>query len=103
MGPFEIFNAVRTWKNCPDMRPWLIVDVRANGVFGCFPISGECYEGGCFVIGSNHPDFPATGLTKTSYVDDQKIVELGIGEFKKRRGQLVNELLREFRAFAGDF
>jgi hypothetical protein len=101
MQPFEIFYAAQSWKNCEDERPWLIIDLRPNNIFGCFPISGECYGGQCFFISSSHPDFAATGLAKSSNVDDRYIIELGLGQFRRRLGGLTGELLREFKDYAG--
>jgi hypothetical protein len=101
MQPYEIFNATYNWKNCTDMRPWLIVELRANGIIGCFPISGECYDGNCFWIDPTHPDFSATGLAKGSCVHDQYIVELSVNQFQSRRGELVGKLLDEFPDYAG--
>jgi hypothetical protein len=101
MQPFEIFNAVVTWNNCTDMRPWLIVELRDNSVLGCFPISSACYAGDCFWLDASHPDFPKTGLSKSSYVHDQYIVEVELHQFKNRRGELIGALLDEFLAFAG--
>jgi hypothetical protein len=101
MGPFEIFNAVHSWNNCRDMRPWLIVELRDNHTLGCFPISGECYDGNCFWISASHADFPATGLSNGSYVHDRYIIELDVSQFADRRGALSGALLDEFLAYSG--
>jgi len=102
MRPYEIYNAEFAWNGCVDMRPWVIVEIKGGGkFFGCFPIASQCYQGGCFLIESSHPDFPATGLTKTCNVHDSHIIELPLSAFRKRRGALVGELLKEFRKHTG--
>jgi hypothetical protein len=101
MNPFDIFNAIHLWNGCPDPRPWVIVELRGPGLYGCIPLSGECYAGDCFAIDQNHPDFPATGLKKTSHAHDSHIHELLFAEFGRRRGQIENDLLKEFRDFTG--
>ena len=101
MQPYEIFNAAFMWRNCNDMRPWLIVQLRPNGLLGCLPISSECYQGSCFPLPKSHPDFPATGLTKSCYITDDHIYDLSVEAFRNRRGELRGELLKEFREFSG--
>ena len=101
MRPFEIFNARHEWNNCPDLRPWLIVELRVSETVGCFPISGECYGGNCFWISPTHPDFPATGLKKGCYIHDRHIVELRPHQFLNRRGELLGDLLTTFREYSG--
>ena len=83
------------------MRPWLIIERRVNGVFGCFPISGQCYDGSCFEIVSSHADFAATGLKKSCFIHDSHIFELPGDVFATRRGRLAGVLLAEFRDFSG--
>ncbi|MGH7214290.1 MAG: hypothetical protein ACREIT_05960 [Tepidisphaeraceae bacterium] len=101
MHLYEIYNAEVTWHGCQDMRPWVVVDARPFNMFGCFPLSGECYDGGCFEISANDPDFPATGLAKSCFVHDSLIIEIFVDRFRHRRGALTNELLRRFQEFTG--
>jgi hypothetical protein len=101
MQPFEIYNATFSWRGCDDTRPWLIIDVRSNGSYGCFPIASECYEGSCFPLSKSHPDFAATGLKKDCHILDARIYDLPASSFERRRGALVGELLGEFRRFSG--
>ena len=101
MQPFDIYQAAHRWLNCDDARPWLIVEVRAQGVYGSFPISGQCYGGNCFEISSSHENFAATGLSKSCFIHDQYIVELRANQFLRRRGALTGSMLAEFRRFAG--
>jgi hypothetical protein len=101
MLPFDIFSATFQWNGCDDMRPWLIVDVRPEQRYGCFPISSAAYAGSCFPLDPEHPDFSATGLKKACYIHDSKLVELPAACFNKQRGVLTGELLAQFRDYAG--
>ena len=101
MRPFEIYNATVAWRNCADMRPWLIVDCRPGDIFGCFPFSGQCYDGNCFEVPASHVNFAATGLTKSCFILDSHIIEIPISAFSRRRGELAGALLSDFRKYAG--
>ena len=101
MLPFEIHDAAHPFNKCNDRRPWLVVDVREGGVFGCFPISGECYSGSRFQLSCEHPDFATTGLNKTCYILDDRIYEIETGEFAKYRGRLAGDLRVSFLDYAG--
>jgi hypothetical protein len=101
MQVWEIYNAIEPWHGCADMRPWLVVEVRPFGLYGCFPFSSECYGGSCFEISHSHPDFAATGLTKSCFIQDSHIIELSSQRFSRRRGALTGRLLADFRAFSG--
>lgn len=98
---FDIVNARKVWGGCEDQRPWLVVELRPGGVVGAFPISGQCYQGDCFELHPDHPDFAATGLTKRCHVHHTSIVELLPGEILRPRGVLTGGLLRAFRDEAG--
>ena len=99
--PYEIYRAKHQWGNCNDARPWLVVDQRSNGIYGCFPIASRCYQGNCFYVDSNHADFGRTGLSKSCYIHDESIVELPLVEFQQFKGQLEGTLLAEFKKYAG--
>ena len=101
MKPYDIFSVDRVWKNCSDQRPYIIVDCRGVDIFGCFPISGSCYNNNCFFIDATHMDFAATGLTKSCYIHYTSIYEVRRSEFRRYRGALTNQLLAEFIAAAG--
>jgi hypothetical protein len=98
---FQIHQAEHLWGNCLDARPWLIVDIRPNGIFGCFPIASEDYGGDTFYIDSTHADFSATGLTKSCHVHWVHIIELERSQFRKQRGALTGDLLASFRDASG--
>jgi hypothetical protein len=68
---------------------------------GGFPISGQAYRGTPFFISDEDSDFPATGLKKSCFIHDEKIIELSLDVFIKRRGQLAGDLLARFRSHSG--
>jgi hypothetical protein len=101
MQPFEIYLVKHPWNNCEDARPWLVIDLRQGLMVGCFPIATDCYGGSCFFISSSHPDFAATGLDHDSNIHDSHILDVPWGSFIKKRGELVGQLLADFRLFSG--
>jgi hypothetical protein len=101
MNRFDIYDAQIEWGGCPDRRPWLIVEAPAGNRVGCFPISGQAYRGTPFFISASDADFKATGLKKSCFVHDERIVELSLDVLIKYRGRLENDLLRRFRAQSG--
>lgn len=101
MKRFEIYNAQVEWNHCRDLRPWMIVELRSNGLVAAFPIAGQCYGHHCFLIERNHPDFAATGLTKSCFVHDSHLFEIALSAIQKKRGALQGQLLRDFCDYAG--
>jgi len=106
MRPFQIYRIKVKWRNCEDARPWLVVQARPGGVLGCFPISSQCYGQDCFPLDPNHADFSATGLTRACNIICTTIYDLRDAQFtldgkQQLKGELLGELLRDFRAFAG--
>ncbi len=101
MRRFDIFNATFSWNGCEDTRPWLVLDVRRDGLVDCFPISSQCYSSDYFCLDMGHDDFAATGLKKSCYIHDSHIISIPEGNFGKKRGSLVGSLLSEFREYSG--
>jgi len=101
MKLFDIYDAQVLWAGCPDRRPWIIVEAPTSGRAGCFPISGQDYQGTHFFISSNDPDFPATGLKKSCYIHDDQIIHIPVNLFIKWRGYLQGALLASFRKQSG--
>lgn len=101
MQRFDIYNAEGRWNGCADMRPWIIIELRPTEVIGCFPIASQCYNGNCFPLNSNDPDFPATGLSKSCFIHDTHIIEIPTAQLGRYCGRLVNQLLRDFLDFSG--
>jgi len=101
MDLFEIYNMRHPWNGCPDARPWVIVGFpEGRNVIACFPIATQCYQGDCFYVDENHPDFAATGLAHSSNVIDRYIIEVPGNNVLQKRGAFVGGLLREFRKFS---
>jgi hypothetical protein len=92
MNPFEIHDAIHRFMDSEDRRPWLIISVKGT-VCRCFPISGQDYTRNAFAILQDHPDFPATGLSKNCFIHDERYYELAQGQFKRYRGKLSGQLL----------
>ena len=103
MKPFEIHSARHPVGKADYPRPWLIVDVRQNGLVGCFFISTECYglDMDCFCLDENDPDFPATGLHHSCYINWVHIFDVPHSAFINKRGDLQGNLLQRFRKGAG--
>jgi len=101
MKPFDIYNASQQFNDCKDDRPWLIIDVRPGEMYGCFPIATEHYGDPNYPIESGHPDFPATGLSKSCHILDARIFEIHHSQFGRRRGMLTNQLLASFKEYSG--
>ncbi|MBI4569883.1 MAG: hypothetical protein HY719_15935 [Planctomycetes bacterium] len=101
MERHEIWYARVTWNDCPDERPWLIMEQRGE-TFCCFPVSGQCYRREeCFFLDVDHPDFKATGLTKSCYIHFVSLFELPHDVFSRRKGRLEGKLLQRFLEEAG--
>lgn len=96
MNPFDIYAFTYRWKTSSDRRPWLILEQR-GALWGCFPFSTKVYSGHAVEIDENHPDFPATGLTRSCYLHDDTMVDVPAdviqGAGARRKGHLENELL----------
>ena len=98
---YEISLASFAWKDSQNIRPWVIVEVFANGHLGCFPISSHCYHGQCYQISAEHPDFKATGLTKTCHVHYDSIFMLQPSNLVRHKGVIQRQMLSEFLDVAG--
>jgi len=87
MQPFQVHNAQHQWNNCPDIRPWVLVEVMPDGSAYAFPVSSHCYGGyHCFELNPAHPEFGATGLTKLCHVHYQSLIVLPNAAFRRLRG-----------------
>jgi hypothetical protein len=54
-----------------------------------------------FLIDSRSPDFPTTGLRRSSYVIGDP-VRVRVERLRRRIGELTGEMLAEFREWSGD-
>lgn len=96
MSRYGIYNATHTWSNCPDTRPWLLLDHPNGPLVDAFPISSQCYRGNCFWLDPSRTDFAATGLNKGCFVHYASIIALPIANLGRHRGVLTGMLLAEF-------
>lgn len=101
MLPYDIYEAKYSFNECEDSRPWLIVDERKGELWGCFPISGQCYVGPSFPINCEHESFSETGLRKNCFILDESIYTLNKSHFGKHRGRLAGTLLESFLDYSG--
>jgi hypothetical protein len=100
----DIVLARVEFKDCDDLRPCLVIYPFKSSIIGILPISSqpELFEAGYhFWIEKAHPDYRATGLTKRSYVLDNKIYDLEMTDVKKRLGRLDGDLAKEFKDWYG--
>jgi len=98
---FDIYDAQISLGMCDDPRPCLIVEATAQDRVGCLPISTQSYRWTAFPISDCDPSFAATGLSKNSFVLDERTVILPMNQLIKRRGRLEGNLLAEFRKRSG--
>ena len=101
MAPFDIYIATRKWRNSDSDRPWLLIRPTAVGWLA-FAISTKDYDSNPFEIRRDDPDFPATGLTDTSYVyEAETFTELRTELLQKRLGRIEGNLLKAFLKYSG--
>lgn len=98
---FDIYNATLRWRGCADTRPWIIVGPRVGADWDCSRSRGQYSAGNTFTVEMGHPDFPATGLSKTCHIHYGSIIQVPESCFDRRRGCLGGELLAEFRKASG--
>ena len=80
-----------------DHRPCIVLDVdKDSNTCVILVSSSDLHKSGDFKISADHPDFHATGLTKTSYALGDQIHEVPISQLVVRRGALQGDLMREF-------
>jgi len=69
--PLEIFAATLALGHSQDRRPWLVVEQADSGRWRMLPISAamDLLDPALhFRVDPSHPDFPATGLRKASFI-----------------------------------
>ena len=101
MGPYNIYNATVVWKDCADMRPWIIIGDCVGEEWECFPITGQSYGSCNFELSPSHEGFAQTGLSKLCYIHYTSVVMVPQASFKKYRGTLDGSLLDAFISEAG--
>ncbi|MCI0650975.1 MAG: hypothetical protein L0Z55_03745 [Planctomycetes bacterium] len=103
MGPrlFEIHLCTVPLRGNIDRRPWLVVAAGPSKTdrFISIPISSQLDlydEVAHFLLEQSDPDFPATGLVRTSYVIANNPVAIHANRFVRRLGHLGGELRERF-------
>jgi len=102
--PLEIYTAKMRLRECQDLRPCVIIYVGAGRSVEVLPVSGQLQMKDdylSFGIEKDHPDFFATGLTRTSYVVDGGMQMLQTDDLMKRLGHLEGDLARDFKKWFG--
>jgi hypothetical protein len=84
-----------------DVRPCVVLSLLTNGKFEVASISAALDLRGAswqhFAIPSEHPDFPATGLTKSCYVLGYSLGTVRPSQLIKRKGKLQGQLAKAFQ------
>jgi hypothetical protein len=109
---YEIYLARIQLRHSEDLRPWVVIgnclpDPQNPGkmLLTVAPISSQIdlmVEFQDFPIEAGHPDFPATGLRRSSYVIGNLPARVSVDRLERRLGELRGELRREFERFCGD-
>ena len=96
--PFEIYYAQAPLGPSAYERPWLIIDIRPDNNFGCFPISSTVYDyKHTFELQASHPDFQHTNLSRHCYILCDYIHEIALDKVLRFKGKLRGRLLEAFR------
>jgi len=100
-APLEIWQvAGLVVGRSEDARPCIVLRVLPNGDVKIAPLSASLALRGPpwqhFVIEAEHPDFPATGLTRTCYVLGDCLSTIERRQLARRRGKLQGELAKVF-------
>lgn len=100
----DIYFLEVKFRKCNDPRPCIVIHLGAGRVAALAMISsasGLARPGYDFEIRDDHPDFPATGLDRTSYVVCDKIVEVDVSRLTEYVGRFENRLAEEFKKWMG--
>lgn len=99
----EIYLALIHYREANYNRPCVIIETANNLLtVGMISSSMDLYkENYDFLIPSNHPDFSATGLKRTSYVIREVFPEIENSSIVKKWGVLTGELAKAFEKWLG--
>jgi len=101
--PYEIHFAIVRLNESGDQRPCVIIDPPQDNTVAVLLISGQLDSFNSaehFLISANHPDFAATGLSKSCYVLS-RVVDVPTSQLTKMKGALTGDLLKEFKRWFG--
>ena len=102
--PLEIFAATLPLGHAQDRRPWLVVEQTDPVRWRMLPISAatDLFDPALhFRLDPRHPDFPATGLRKASFIIANWPVDAAEAVLQKRIGRLEGRLADEFTRWLG--
>lgn len=103
LQPFDIHLVRLRVGESNDLRPCVILSEPDQSFARMMPISSSDLFNPSrdFRIHQTHPDFPKTGLKKTSFVIGDRIREVSLVIIEKRLGSLEGALRREFEEWLG--
>lgn len=99
--PLDIITATLPLGHSRDRRPWVVVEQAGQGRWRVLPISAalDLFDPKLhFRLTADHPDFPVTGLKKTSFIIANMPVNIPEAVLEKRLGCLQSRLASEFLA-----
>lgn len=101
---YDLFLIRMRLRASYDYRPCIVLDAPNPDTCIVLVSSSDLFRQGYdFLIPSDHPDFPATGLKKTSFAIGDQIHEVSTTalEEKFRLGRLQGGLARDFNKWLG--
>lgn len=96
--PYQIYFIPVRLNESRDQRPCIVIHEPANKTVAVLLISGQTdlYDRSQhFLLDIAHPDFSATGLSKSCYVLP-RVVDVPSAQFLRFKGVLKGELLKDF-------
>ena len=90
--------------NSYDARPCVVIQVSPGKYLGVLLISSatDLFNATWdFTISKEHPDFPQSGLSKTSYVKGYKVFDIDDSMIVKKLGRLTGSLAIDFKNWIG--
>jgi hypothetical protein len=98
--PYDLYLGRIAFNDSNDRRPLIVLSTFAGDRVRVAMLSGnlDLFEPARdFLIEKGHPNFTATGLTRTSYVFGDYGAEVGLASLERRKGRIEGLLLDEFR------
>ena len=86
------------------MRPCMVISSEIQGKLEIVPLSSalDLYRPGLhFLVRKDDPDFPATGLLRTSFIAGDQIREVEAARLVRRAGRLEGNLAGQFELWMG--
>ena len=83
-------------------KPCVIVDITQNGILGILPISTKSYGNDSkFILAESDSEFVSTGLSETSYIFGNPVLDIHPSLVIKVLGNLTGHLRTEFIDWIG--